>query len=92
MLHQSKYYPAAWQGKVPVRIRMKMTVMNDHFCGYSVGEKEMLAVENCEYRCWVNSHGAVSAITPDGLLGVKPAEFEVTEWVYPENCQRLTVR
>ena len=36
------------------------------------------------YEAWTNSHGAVSAILPDGHLGVKPDEFEIVEWSSPE--------
>jgi hypothetical protein len=40
-----------------------------------------IAVKGEEYDAWVNRNGAVSAILPNGeLLGLKPDEFEVTEW------------
>lgn len=32
------------------------------------------------YEVWVNSHGALSALLPDGELGLKPGEFQVVEW------------
>ena len=32
------------------------------------------------YDVWVNRNGAVSAILPEGLLGLKPHEFEVVGW------------
>jgi len=40
------------------------------------------AYEGQEYHVLVNQNGAVTAITPEGELGLKPNEFEVTAWHY----------
>jgi hypothetical protein len=41
------------------------------------------AVEGQVYFAWTNSHGCVSAILPDGKLGLRADEFDVIEWVDP---------
>lgn len=73
---QSELYPIRWAGRVPSRIRMTQHVTSDiPIPPFAV------AYKGKEYGCWVNSHGAVAAITEHGMLGVKPDEFEVIEFV-----------
>lgn len=73
----SSAYPARFEGKVPLKIRMNKTV-NSSFVFL---EKKLKAFYSQEYYCHVNSFGAVSAILEDGeKLGVKPDEFQVIEW------------
>ena len=79
---QSEYYPASWHSKVPKKIKMAKTVTSSSKPFYSINNEPTLTAENDkEYECWVNSHGAVAAIMPDGRhLGLKPYEFEIIEW------------
>jgi hypothetical protein len=73
-------YPAHWNGKVPLKVKLKMTVMPDIPLIF-VPDGGTLCIEGNEYYVWVNKHGAVSAILPNGeQLGLKPNEFEVSEW------------
>jgi hypothetical protein len=76
--HQSEHYPASWHGRVPKRVRMAKMVGSDMPMLISPA---MTAHKGQEYEVWVNSHGAVAAILPDGRrLGLRPYEFEVIEW------------
>ena len=43
--------------------------------------KSIPSAEAGEHRAYMNHYGAVSVLTPGGLLGVKPSEFE---WVRDE--------
>ncbi len=76
---RSKSYPPLFAGRVPRRIKMVITVRPD----FPASGRPAVAGD-C-YEAWTNSHGAVAAVLPDGNLGVKPSEFEVTEWVNPES-------
>lgn len=70
-------YPAYFEGKVPLTIKMKKTVTGD-LPMIMPGSADLIAVGGNEYYCWVNSYGAVTAILPNNeQLGVKPNEFEV---------------
>jgi hypothetical protein len=80
---QSDTYPAEWGGKVPKVVRLTRVVPVD-------GEVFMWNVTSTrvpgpgEYPAWVNSHGAVAMIRPDGSsFGLRPNEFEVVEWWTP---------
>lgn len=76
---QSQYYPSAWQGKVPKKVRMLECVKSElPFPLF------LVVYEGEEYLVWVNSHGAVSAILESGQLGLKPNEFEIIEWHSPQ--------
>lgn len=71
--------------KVPAKIRMRQTVTADPMPGIGLaflnGEPPPLALIGVEYPCWTNKYGAVCAVFPNGkMLGVKPHEFEVSEW------------
>lgn len=77
---QSKYYPASWYGKVPKRVRMAVSVRPDFPFLLDKDKKNMIAQKGMEYDAYVNSNGAVAAILPEGLLGLKPYEFEIIEW------------
>lgn len=73
-------YPASWGDKVPLRVRMKETVTPDLVTLVEPAEGTV-CVQGNEYYVWVNSYGAVCAILENGEhLGIKPDEFEVTEW------------
>ena len=73
-------YPAHWEGKVPLKIRMKGTVTSDIPMWFPE-DADLLCIAGNEYYCWVNSYGALSAILPNGKqLGLKPGEFEVIEF------------
>lgn len=69
-------YPIRFGGKVPNRVRMLKTVMSECLPWEKI-KNPMVAVVDCEYDVYVNSYGAVSAYTLDGLLGLKPHEFTV---------------
>lgn len=76
--HQSDSYPASWYGKVPLRVKMAKTVTADT---PFLAKPEAVGHTGREYFAWVNSHGAVAIVCDNGeKLGVKPYEFEVTEW------------
>lgn len=83
---QSGHYPPAWRGRVPVRVRMAVEVGPDQPWGHLVAlglveAPKFVAEEGQEYDAWVNKHGAVAVVLPDGTrLGVRPYEFEVIEW------------
>lgn len=73
-------YPHYWEGKVPLKIRMKGTVTSD-LPFFFPDSADLLCIQGNEYYCWVNSYGALSAILPNGQqLGLKPGEFEVVEF------------
>lgn len=73
-------YPAYFNGKTPLKVRMNTTVTSD-LPMFFPDAADLLCVQGNEYHCWVNSYGAVSAILPNGKqLGLKPGEFEVIEW------------
>ena len=75
-LHE-KGYP--FGENVPLSICMKRTVGADFPMLADTKEK---AKRDMWYPAWTNSYGAVSVMLPDGkLLGVKPDEFEVVEWL-----------
>ena len=75
LTEQSEHYPASWGGKVPLRVRMEVTVISE------IPGEQCSAVVGREYDAWVNSYGALSAILEDGeMLGLKPHEFTVTAW------------
>lgn len=73
-------YPSHWNHKVPLKVRMTQTVTSD--MPMLLGPKDcLICVQGNEYYAWVNSYGGLSAILPNGeQLGLKPDEFEITEW------------
>ncbi|HSZ58660.1 MAG TPA: hypothetical protein VK797_23530 [Tepidisphaeraceae bacterium] len=80
--YRSPHYPAVFNGMVPSKIRMRQTVRVDPGLLLARPElKDTIAYCGELYDVWVNSHGAVAAVLPDGgQLGVKPGEFEVVEF------------
>jgi len=76
--HQSEHYPVRYEGKVPRKVKMRMSVKSD--IPFSLGGGLFARVDQ-EYYVSVNSHGAVTAILPNGrMLGLKPREFKVIEF------------
>lgn len=81
LANKSAYYPHRFDGKVPKRVRMNEKVESEVFQFTGNPLDYLVAHQGVEYDVWVNRNGAVSAILPSGqLLGLKPEEFEVTEW------------
>jgi len=74
---QSKYYPERFKGRVPYKVRMLQTVTSDL---PGLVKPILRAYENEIYEVWVNRNGAVSALLPDDMLGLKPNKFEIVEW------------
>lgn len=71
--------PVKWQGKIPLRIRCLKTVHPEPF--FLAAKANTICEAPKQYYVWVNSYGAVAAILPNGeQLGLKPDEYEVTEW------------
>lgn len=61
---------------VPKIIELPRTVRGE----YPIGPR--VIAKPGEYECTSNKWGAISVMTPSGhLLGIKPKEFEVVEWV-----------
>lgn len=80
-VERSEHYPAHWKGQVPTVVGMLKTVRSE----LPIGMGPVL-VANAEdtFPVWVNSHGAVSAVFPDGSrLGLKPLEFVVIKFYTP---------
>lgn len=91
--HQSDWYPEHFDGRVPRRVRMLMTVRPDFPFLLPAERRDMVAERGATYEVQCNSHGAVTAILGDGekeLLGLKPAEFEIVEWHDTETVLRET--
>jgi hypothetical protein len=83
LTYQAKGYP--FNGLIPYRVRMTKTVTPDSIFLYpKTFRSEIIARNGEEYSAWVNSYGAVAVIIDlvetNITLGVKPDEFEVTEW------------
>lgn len=73
-------YPAYFNDKVPLKVRMN-TVVEPDMPGIFPYKEGTFCLYGHEYYVWVNSYGAVSAILENGeQLGLKPGEFEVIEW------------
>jgi hypothetical protein len=84
MTHQSRLYPRHWNGQVPTRVRMKITVHPDPWAILNPEEARIVCESGKEYEVSCNSHGAVTAIFQNGTsLGLKPHEFEIVAWVNP---------
>lgn len=81
LTYRSAHYPRngfeGAENRVPLRVRTTRPVHSD-FGG--IFGPPLLCFEGAEYDVWVNSHGAVAAILPDGLLGLKPGEFTVVAY------------
>lgn len=79
---QSEDYPARFMGRVPKTIRMRRTIQPDEpMRSLSAAWRGVIAEHGMLYPAHTNSHGAVSAVMDNGQkLGVKPDEFEITEW------------
>ena len=75
---KSNHYPPAWEGKVPLKVRVLTNVRSD----LPAFIAPPIAVDKgAEHYVYVNVHGAVLAIIGSGrTLGLKPAEFEVIHW------------
>lgn len=73
-------YPSYFNDKVPLKVRMKITVKPDY--PFALCKPEGTICEHGkEYYVWVNSYGEVTAILSNGeLFGLRPNEFEVIEW------------
>lgn len=75
--------PAEWNGRVPKRVLMNQSVTVDQpLLAIMQREKEPIPVceEDETYEVRVNQHGAVTALTEHGELGLKPNEFSIVEW------------
>lgn len=83
---KSKHWPKRYGDRVPLLIKMNMTVRPDFICLMAEPKRKTNILNEGElYHTTVNSHGAVCGICDDGqTLGVKPDEFEVIEWYQPE--------
>lgn len=83
LMHRSKHWPERYGARIPMRIKMSITVRPDPWCVVVDPKyRGMVLANEGEYFCTVNSHGAVCGICDDGRqLGVKPDEFEVIEWL-----------
>jgi|688.fasta_scaffold205985_2 hypothetical protein len=78
--HLSEIYPPNRYGKVPLKIKMACTVKSD-LPIFMQPKSDVVAYEGQEYFVWCNSHGAMSAILPNGeKLGIRPSECEIVEW------------
>ncbi len=75
---KSEWYPERYNGKVPRRVRMEKTVRSD-LPAWLAPEFQVAKI-NHEYDCYVNSHGAVSAVDCGKMLGLKPDEFTVIKF------------
>ena len=72
-----KGYP--FGNRIPLAIRLTRTVRPDF--PMNVG-RSAVGSEGYIFPAWTNSYGAVAALMSDGkLLGVKPNEFVVVEWL-----------
>lgn len=69
-----KGYPEKWKNKVPLKVRVLTNITSD-----LPGDKSMV-IAGREYYVWVNSYGAVSAIVGTVEFGLKPGEYQITEW------------
>ncbi len=76
------HYPKRYNLRVPLKVKMKETVMSELLFFLIASEEDVLAaIGGNEYYVSVNSLGAVSAIFDNGTcLGLKPDEFEVIEF------------
>ena len=73
-------YPARFGDKVPKTIRVLRRVTADW--PISLSKPDLVCPKGETFPAWTNSHGAVSAIMPNGeRLGLYPSEFEVVEWL-----------
>jgi hypothetical protein len=71
-------YPARYNGKVPLKVKMLHTVTSDLPFG---NREDVVCAVDMEYYVNVNSYGAISAILKNGeRLGLKSNEFEVIEF------------
>lgn len=76
----SDIYPPNRHGKVPLKIKMACTVKSD-LPFFMQPKNDMVVHKDEEYFVWCNSHGAMSAILPNGeKLGIRPSECEIIEW------------
>lgn len=74
-------YPARYDKKIPLRVRMTTTVVSE--MPFFIQQKTdcPVAIHGNEFYVKVNSYGAVTAIFDDGrMLGLKPGEFEIIEY------------
>lgn len=82
MHKRSNSYP--FGERVPRTVQMLKTVTPDPMPGIGLAYIKgsvPIASAGQSYHEWTNSHGAVSAVMPDGeRLGLRPAEFEVDTW------------
>ncbi len=75
------HYPARYNKQIPLRVRMKETVMSDLPLFVPGSEETPPAIKGNEYYVKVNSYGAVTALFESGAcLGLKSDEFEVVEF------------
>lgn len=78
---QSDVYPERYNGRVPLRVKMLMDVSPDlPWYIEMIKAKTVTAAAGQEYEVYVNSHGAVTAVIGNEMLGLRPDEFEVTAW------------
>lgn len=85
---RSKHWPERFGNRIPLRIKMNMTVRPDFAFILPPEKRGMILIQNEIYIATANSHGAVCGICECGHeLGVKPDEFEVEEWYSPEGAE-----
>lgn len=76
---QSDDYPAHYNCRVPLKVVMVKDTRSD--VPFMPVQDAVILLKGVSYYVWVNSHGAVAAITPEGKeLGIKRNEFRVVKW------------
>lgn len=85
-LHElAQDYPIRFAKRVPKTIVMRQTVVPDLGWLLKGDDRRIVAIQDCIYKAWTNSHGAVAAVMNNGkMLGVKPDEFQVDSWHRPK--------
>ncbi|CRM19804.1 hypothetical protein [Pseudomonas sp. 31 R 17] len=82
MHKRSNSYP--FGERVPRTVRMLKTVTPDPMPGIGLAcikGSVPITLAGQSYHVWTKSHGAISAVMPDGeRLGLRPADFEVDTW------------
>lgn len=77
---QSEFYPPSWKNRVPLRVRMCATIASTWPKPPASDAPDLIAFEGQEYEVYVAQSGAIFAILPQGLLGLRPYEFQVVAW------------
>lgn len=73
-------YPERFADRVPKTVRTTRRVTADF--PLNLTNPDCIAPRGDVFPAWTNSHGAVSAVLPNGeKLGLYPSEFEVVQWL-----------